>query len=344
MLKWFKSLERGADIYVDLGTANTLVVASGRGVVVNEPSVVAYREGDGLGKRIVAVGNEAKEKIGRTPENIIACHPLQDGVIADLDVTEAMLKYFLARGRSNFAIKKPRLVISLPYGVSDVEKKAVRQAGFAAGASEVVMIDEPMAGALGAGLPIHEPTGNMVIDIGGGTTEVAVISMYGIVHCESVRAGGHAFDRAIVHYIRRRYNLVIGEPSAERLKIAIGSAARGESELKAVVRGIDFVTSLPRSIEVSASEINEAIEGLLQQIFEAARRTLSKIPPDLVPDILREGVVVVGGGALLHGLKDRLMLELGIPARIAERPLEAVAFGGEKALESRELLEWIAVN
>jgi rod shape-determining protein MreB len=344
MMKWLKRLERGGDIYVDLGTANTLVVASGRGVVVNEPSVVAYRELGGGGKRIVAVGLDAKEKIGRTPGNLVACHPLKDGVIADLDITEAMLKYFIARGRNRFSMTKPRLVISLPYGVSDVEKKAVRQAGFAAGAREVVMIDEPIAAAVGAGLPVSEPKGSMVIDIGGGTTEVAVVSLYGIVHCEPVRVGGHAFDRAIADYIRRRYNLIIGLPTAEKLKIALGSAMPGDMDTKDQVRGVDFITGLPRSIDISASEVTEAIDPLLTMIFGAARRTLEKMPPDLVEDIMRDGVVLVGGGALIRNIADRLSQEINLPVRVAEAPLEAVAHGGEKVIESDELLQWISVN
>lgn len=340
----FSQRESGAELYVDLGTANTLVVSRGRGVIVNEPSVVAYFEQPDGRKRVIAVGAEAKEKIGRTPGSLVACHPLKEGVIADLDITESMLRYFMMRAKRAFQFTKPRVVISLPYGVTDVEKKAVKQAGLAAGARSVFLIDEPMAAAVGANLPVHEPKGNMVIDIGGGTTEIAVISLYGIVHCEAVRVGGHAFDQAIVEYIRRRHNLIVGDQSAERLKIKIGSAIQGEDFGTAAIRGLDFVTGLPRSVDISSVEVNAAMEDLLKHIFEAARKTLEQTPPDLVPDVVRDGVVVAGGGALIRGLDERLRQELKIPVRIAEDPLLTIAKGGEAIIADSHLLERVELS
>lgn len=334
----------GADLYIDLGTANTLVVSRQKGLVANEPSVVAFRDW-GMGRKtIIAVGNEAKTKIGRTPGNLVAALPLKDGVIADMDSTEAMLRYFTAKARGRFQVQRPRVVISLPYGVSDVEKKAVREAGMVAGAREVILIDEPMAAAIGAGLPVHAPRGSMVIDIGGGTTEIAVISLFGIVHCEAVRVGGHAFDHAIVEYIRRNHNLIVGDQSAERIKIEIGSALGGDDETKAMIRGVDFVSGLPREVAITSQQVNEALSGLLEVIFEAGRRTLEATPPDLIPDIIRDGVIVTGGGALIKNLDQRLSQELQIPVRIAEEPLTAIARGGEQAIQDAHLLSRITID
>ncbi len=341
-MAWFTGHTGNADYYIDLGTANTLVVAHRRGLVLNEPSVIAYRE-NGHHREIVAVGAEAKEKIGRTPGQLIANHPLRDGVIADLDVTQAMLKYFMARAKARFSLAKPHVVISLPYGVTDIEKKAVRDAGLSAGAREVTLIEEPMAAALGSDLPIERPKGNMIIDIGGGTTEVAVISLYGIVHCEAVRVGGHSFDQEIIEYLRRRHSLVVGPQSAERLKIQVGSAVPHRSDRSAEIRGLDFAAGLPRAIRVTSAEIHDALQPQLRQIFEAGRRTLEQIPPEFMPDLIHEGVVVVGGGALLHGLKERLEAELKLPVRIGESPLLAIAHGGEKALREPGLLQKISL-
>ncbi len=339
---FFGGKKHGADLYVDLGTANTLVVSRSKGIVVNEPSVIAYYEDSEGHKRIVAVGEEAKLKIGKTPGNLVAGHPLRDGVIAELDIAEQMLRYFIERAQT-WRLKKPRVVVSLPYGVTDIEKKAVRDAGLAAGAAEVLLIDEPMAAAMGADLPVHQPQGNMVIDIGGGTTEIALISLYGIVHCEAVRVGGHKFDRAIVQYIRRHYNLIVGDQSAERLKITLGSALPGGMGGKSQIRGVDFVSGLPRSIEITSAEVSEALESDLNIIFEAARRTLEQAPPDLVPDIIKHGVVVAGGGALLHGMEERLMSELNVPVRIATDPLLTIALGGQRAIQDADLLERITL-
>lgn len=341
-MAWYSSYGGNADFYIDLGTANTLVVSRRRGLVINEPSVIAYRQ-EGQDREIVAVGAEAKEKIGKTPGQLVADHPLKDGVIADLDVTQTMLKYFISQARERFLFSKPRVVISLPYGVTDIEKKAVKDAGFSAGAREVTLIDEPMAAALGSDLPIEEAKGNMIIDIGGGTTEVAVISLYGIVHCEAVRVGGHSFDQAIIEFIRRRHNLVVGSQSAERLKIQIGSALPEADDQSAEIRGVDFTTGLPKAVRITAREIHEALQSELHQIFEAGRRTLEQVPPELMPDLINDGAVVVGGGALLQGLEERLAAELKLPVRIGELPLLAIARGGEKALHIPGLLEKIAI-
>ena len=337
----------GADIYIDLGTANTLIATRTRGIVANEPSVIAYRKTENGQRKVVAVGDEARAKVGRTPGNLVASFPLKDGVIADLDTTESMLRYFMARAQHTvqrfLKLSRPRVVISLPFGVSDIEKKAVKDAGRLAGARDVVLIEELMAAAIGANLPVHAAQGNMIIDIGGGTTEIAIISLYGIVHCEAVRVGGHAFDEAIVSYMRRRHNLVVGEMSAERIKIDIGSALSGDHKTKGAIRGIDFTTGLPREIQVSAHEIHEAFSPLLTQIYYAGRRALEAVPPDFLPDILREGVRLAGGGALIHGLAKRLEKELGIPVGLSDEPLLAVARGGQRALTDSGLLERIAL-
>lgn len=342
-MAWWGSRKEGADVYIDLGTANTLVVSRSKGLVVNEPSVIAFRE-DEMGKKtVVAVGSEAKVKIGRTPGNLVASYPLRDGVIADLDITEAMLRHFFAAARGRFEFGRPRVVVSLPYGVTDVEKEAVRQAGIGAGAAEVYLIDEPMAAAIGSDLPVSEPRGNMVIDIGGGTTEIAVISLYGIVHCEAVRVGGHKFDQEIVSYVRRNHNLIVGDQSAEKLKIDIGTALPGDDETKATIRGLDFVSGLPRAVTVSAAEVHFAMSNMIRQIVEAARKTLEQVPPDLVPDVVRDGLVLAGGGALMRGLRARLESELKIPVRISEEPLLAIARGGARAISDSMLLERIMI-
>ena len=333
----------GADVYIDLGTANTIVMAKDRGLVANEPSVVAYREESHGRKTILAVGAEAKAKIGRTPGNLVASFPLRAGVIADLDTTEAMLRYFTARAHRKFQFFRPRVVISLPYGVSDVEKKAVREAGKSAGAREVVLIEEPMAAAIGAGLPVDLPKGNMIIDIGGGTTEVAVISLCGIVHCEAVRVGGHAFDQAIVEFIRKQYNLIVGDQSAERIKVEIGSALAGDNGKTAYIRGVDFVSGLPRELTLTSAQVHAAINPLLEEIVRAAARTLERTPPDLLPDIIQDGVKLAGGGALLNGLSLRLQRDLRLPVTIADEPLLAIARGGHSALKDPPLLERIAL-
>ncbi len=333
----------GSDIYIDLGTANTLVMDKRRGLVANEPSVVVYHSSVDGRRKVIAVGDEAKRKMGRTSGNLTTCLPLKDGVVAEIDATEAMLKYFLAVAKS-VRWPRPRLVISLPYGVSDVEKRAVRDCGTAAGAREVVLIEEPMAAALGSGLPVESSQGSMVIDIGGGTTEVAVISLYGIVHCEAVRVGGYTFDEAIVEHIRRRHNLIIGLQSAEKLKIQLGSALPGDYETQASVRGVDYVPGLPREITVTSHEIFEALSAGLKQIIDAGKRTLENTPPELLSDIIENGIVIAGGGALMRGMATCLSNELGVPVRIADNPLTAIARGGAQTIRDPDLLSRIVLN
>jgi rod shape-determining protein MreB and related proteins len=335
----FNSLS--SDIYIDLGTANTIVMDKKRGMIANEPSVIAYRESSSGRREIVAVGKEAKMKTGRTPGNMVTTYPLKDGVIAELDATQAMLRHFLGASKNTTKWIRPNLVISLPYGVSDVEKRAVRDCGFAAGAREVILIEEPMAAAIGADLPVHSSQGSMIIDIGGGTTESAVIALYGVVHCEAVRVGGHAFDDAIMRFIRRKYDLIVGSHSAEKLKMNIGSALPGDTDTKATIRGVDFATGLPREVKISSHEVCEAITPLLNEIVAAGKRTLERTPPELFADIIEHGAIVAGGGALIQGIATRLQNELGIPVRIAEDPLLAIARGGQKSLGDSHLLSRI---
>ncbi len=334
----------GADIYIDLGTANTLVATRRDGIVANEPSVIAYREVGAGRKQVVAIGHQAKSKVGRTPESLVTTLPLREGVIADMDATEAMLRYFLDKTRNKkIFFLKPRVVISLPHGVTDVEKNAVRYAGLAAGAREVTLIEEPVAAAIGAGLPIHAPYGNFVIDIGGGTTEVAVIALYGIVHCETVRLGGHAFDQAIIEYVKRQYGVTLGELTAERIKIQIGSAMPGDYETRSTVRGMDSLSGLPRELILNSHEIHSAMSPVLNEISTALMRTLEQTPPELVPDILRDGLTLTGGGALLNHLEDRIARDTGLKVTIARDPLLAIARGGEAAIQDQSLLERISV-
>lgn len=334
----------GTDIYIDLGTANTLVMDRRRGLIANEPSVIAFQEVGPNRRKIIAVGTDAKRKMGRTPGNLEATHPLREGVIADLDATEAMLRHFIEGTYQSFYRVRPNLVISLPYGVSDIEKTAVRDCAMAAGARSISLIEEPMAAAIGAGLPVESSKGSMIIDIGGGTTEVAVIALSGIVHCEAVRLGGHSFDQAIVQHIKRHFNLVIGDQSAEKLKIAVGTAVSGDEQTHSFVRGVDFATGLPREAKVTAQDVYEALSSDLDEIIVAAKRTLEKTPPELLADIIDDGVVLAGGGALLRGMDQRMRIELGIPVRITEDPLLAIARGGQRTLINRELLSNILLR
>lgn len=334
----------GADVYIDLGTANTLVATRTHGIIANEPSVIAYKENNVGQKQLVSIGQDAKAKMGRTPENIVTKLPLREGVIADMDATEIMLRHLLQKARSNnLFFVKPRVVISLPHGVTDVEKNAVRYVGLAAGAREVALIEEPVAAAIGAGLPIHQATGNMVVDIGGGTTEVAVISLYGIVHCETVRVGGHAFDSAIIDYVKKQYGISLGEPTAEAIKIKIGSALPGDHESRSTVRGMDSLTGLPRELVLSSHEIHRALNPVLVEIIGAIRRTLEQTPPELVPDLLEDGIVLTGGGALIRNLCERIHQDTGLSANVAKDPLLAIARGGEAAIQEKSLLERISV-
>ena len=313
----------GRDMAVDLGTANTLVYVRGRGIVLDEPSVVAVNIKD---DRPLAVGIEAKRMIGRTPNHIQAIRPLRDGVIANFDICEKMLAYFIRRVHGPRKFAKPRMVICVPSGITGVEQRAVQEAAESAGARKpAYIIEEPMAAAIGAGLPVHEPTGNMVVDIGGGTTEVAVISLGGIVTSQSVRIGGDELDEAIIQFIKKEYSLALGERTAEEIKIALGSACPLEEELHAEIRGRDLITGLPKTIVTTTEEIREAIEEPVASIVDAVKVTLDKTPPELAADIMEQGIVLTGGGALLHGLDARLVAETGMPIVIADNPLHSVA-------------------
>ena len=331
----------GRDMAVDLGTANTLVYVRGRGIVLNEPSVVAVNQDTG---GILAVGLEAKKMIGRTPGNIVAIRPLKDGVIADFDTTERMLRYFIQKVHRRSYLAKPRIVVCVPSGITGVEQRAVKDAGYAAGARKVYIIEEPMAAAIGAGLPIHEPTGNMVVDIGGGTTEVAVISLGGIVTAQSIRVGGDELDQSIINWVKREYSLLLGERTAEEIKMAIGSAYQLANENDAEIRGRDLATGLPKTITVTAAEIRKALEEPVNAIVNAVKQTLDKTPPELSSDLMDRGIVLTGGGALLKGLDERLRRETGMPIHIAERPLDAVVEGSGKCIEEFEALEKVLIS
>jgi rod shape-determining protein MreB len=331
----------GRDMAVDLGTANTLVYVRGRGIVLNEPSVVAVNQDTG---GILAVGIEAKKMIGRTPGNIVAIRPLKDGVIADFDTTERMLRYFIQKVHKRSYLAKPRIVVCVPSGITGVEQRAVKDAGYAAGARKVYIIEEPMAAAIGAGLPIHEPTGNMVVDIGGGTTEVAVISLGGIVTALSIRVGGDELDQSIINWVKREYSLLLGERTAEEIKMAIGSAYQLANEYDAEIRGRDLATGLPKTITVTAAEIRKALEEPVNAIVNAVKGTLDKTPPELSSDLMDRGIVLTGGGALLKGLDERLRRETGMPIHIAERPLDAVVEGSGKCIEEFEALEKVLIS
>jgi rod shape-determining protein MreB len=318
-------------IGIDLGTANVLVYVKGKGIVIQEPSVVAVQE-DG---QIRAVGEEAREMIGRTPGNITAIRPMKDGVIADYVITEAMLKYFLKKstGRLGFMFSKPEVMISVPAGVTSVEKRAVRDAALKAGAGEAYLIEEPLAAAIGANVPISGPSGNMIIDIGGGTSEIAVIALGGIVVSHSLRIGGNKFDESIATYIRKKYNLMIGERTAEEVKIQIGTALPLERELQMEVRGRDLIAGLPRTIPITSSEVMEAIEAPLQQLVAAVRTVLEQTPPELSSDIIDKGMVMSGGGSLLRNVDKLLTQVTGVPCHVAENSLNCVALGTGLALE-----------
>lgn len=330
------------NIGIDLGTANTLVLVEGKGIVINEPSVVAI---DRDSNEIFAVGNKAKEMVGRTPGNIVAIRPLKDGVIADFEVTERLLRDFINKATLRSRFRRPRVVISVPSGVTEVEKRAVIDAALSAGAKDARVIEEPMAAAIGAGLPVQDPTGTMIVDIGGGTTEVAVISLGGIVAHRSIRVAGDEMDEAIVQYIRRNYNLLIGERTAERIKMEIGHAtinARDEETME--VRGRDLVTGLPKTVVVSSTEIHEALEEPVQAIVDAVKVTLEQTPPELAADIMDRGIMLAGGGALLKGLDELLVRETGMPVHICERPLTAVVEGAGQALKHFDVLQRIMLG
>ena len=329
------------DMGIDLGTANTLVYVKNKGIVLCEPSVVAIQVGT---SNVLAVGEEAKNMLGKTPGSILAIRPLKDGVIADFEVTECMLRYFITKVHHRRALVAPRVVISVPSGITEVEKRAVRDSAEHAGArTPVFLVEEPMAAAIGVGLPIQEPAGNMIVDIGGGTSEVAIISLSGIVYCKSVRVGGDEFDAAIVQYLKRAYNLMIGERTAERIKIQSGSAYPLKEELTIEVKGRDLVAGLPKTITVNSEEIREAIMEPLSTIIDAVRITLERCPPELAADLVDRGIVMAGGGSLLRGIDKLLSEETGLPVHIADDPLSAVANGTGKVLDHLDMLKRVAI-
>lgn len=327
------------DIGIDLGTANTLVFVKDHGIVLREPSVVAVQAGT---NKVLAVGDEAKRMLGRTPGNIVAIRPLKDGVIADFEVTEAMLRHFISKVHNRRRMVRPRVVIAVPSGITEVEKRAVKDSATHAGAREVYLIEEPMAAAIGVGLPVQDAAGNMVIDIGGGTTEVALISLSGIVFSRSVRVAGDELDEAIAQYMKRAYNLMIGERTAEEIKIKIGSAYKLEKEVTMEVKGRDLVAGLPKTITITSQEVREALMEPISTIVDSVRITLERCPPELSADLVDRGLVLAGGGALLRGLDRLLAEETGLPVHVAEDPLSAVAEGTGKALQELNLLRRVS--
>lgn len=329
-----------SDMGIDLGTANTLVLVKDKGIVINEPSVVAVeREKYGSRAKILAVGKEAKDMVGKTPGNIEAIRPMKDGVIADFDMTEKMIRYFIEKTHRRKSFLRPRIIISVPYGLTQVERKAVRESALSAGAREVFLIEEPMAAAIGANLPIQEPKGNLVVDIGGGTTEIGVISLGGLVVSKSIRTAGDKLDTSIVNYVKEKYNLIIGERTGEEIKIAIGSAIQLPKELSMVVKGRDQVSGLLSRIELTSEDVKEAMREYLKEIADALKMVLEMMPPDLASDIVENGVVLTGGGALIRGLDKYLSEIVRLPVYIADEPLLAVAKGTGKALEEISLLQ-----
>jgi rod shape-determining protein MreB len=328
------------DMGIDLGTATTLAYLKGQGIVLCEPSVVAIRKGS---SNVLAVGEEAKRMLGRTPGNIVAIRPMKDGVIADFEITESMLRYFIKKVHNSRRLVRPRMIIAIPSGITEVEKRAVKDSALHAGAREVYMIEEPIAAAIGVGLPIQEPSGNMIIDIGGGTTEMAVISLAGIVFSKSIRIGGDEMDDAIINYLKKTYNLMIGERTAEEIKIKIGSAYPLEEELTMEVRGRDLVAGLPKMITVTSEEIREAMGEPISQIIESIRITLERTPPELSADLIERGIIMAGGGALLRGIDKLIQEETGLPVHVADDPLTAVALGTGKVLTEINYLKKVAL-
>jgi rod shape-determining protein MreB and related proteins len=333
------------DLSIDLGTANTLVFVKGKGIVINEPSVVAVYKNPRTGKdEVLAVGEEAKQMLGRTPGSIRAIRPMKDGVIADFEITEAMLRYFIIKAHHRKTLVRPRIVICVPFGITEVEKRAVRESAMSAGAREVHLIEEPMAAAIGSGLPISEPSGNMIVDIGGGTTEVAVISLAGIVFSQSVRIAGDKMDEAIVNYIKRKYNLLIGERTAEEIKMVIGVAHPTAPNRRMEVKGRDLVAGIPKTLEITSEEIMEAISETINAIVDTVHAALERTPPELSSDIVDKGIVLAGGGALLTYMDVLLREETGLPVMLAEDPLCCVALGAGRVLDDEELLRAIEIE
>jgi rod shape-determining protein MreB len=332
------------DLAIDLGTANILTFVRGRGIVSNEPSVVAVqRLGNGT-KKVLAVGKQAKEMLGRTPGNISAVRPMKDGVIADFEITEALLRYFISQVNTRQTLVKPRIIVGVPSGITEVEKRAVRDSALAAGAREVYLIEEPMAAAIGAGMPVTEPSGNMVCDIGGGTTEVAVISLAGIVTSKSIRVAGDKMDDAIVSFVKRKYNLLIGERTAEQIKKKLGNAAAPAETETMEIKGRDLIAGIPKTLAVSSDEVREALEEPVSAIVDAVRSVLERTPPELAADIVDRGIVLTGGGALLRNLDVLLREQTGLPVVVAETPECAVVLGTGRALDELDLLREVALQ
>jgi len=332
------------DLAIDLGTANTLVYSKDRGIIINEPSVVAvHRNSRGMTK-VLAVGSEAKEMLGRTPGSIVAIRPMRDGVIADFEVTQSMLRYFIDKANERRSLIKPRIVICIPFGITQVEKRAVKESAQQAGAREVFLVEEPMAAAIGAELPITDPSGNMIVDIGGGTTEVAVISLGGIVYSKSVRVAGDRFDDAIVQYIKRKYSLLIGERTAEQIKIAIGNAYPFQEEKIYEVKGRDLIAGSPKTIQVNSEEIRDALADPINSVVDAVKTALERTPPELAADIVDNGIILAGGGALLANLDILIKEKTGLPVALGEDPLTCVVRGSGKVLESIDLLRQVTID
>jgi rod shape-determining protein MreB len=338
ILGWFSN-----DLAIDLGTANTLVYVKGKGIVLSEPSVVAVRKNARERNRVLAVGREAKMMLGRTPGNIVAIRPMKDGVIADFEITEAMLRHFIRKVHNRRSLIRPRIIVCVPSGITPVEKRAVRESAESAGAREVYLIEEPMAAAIGAGLPITEPICNMVVDIGGGTTEVAVISLAGIVYSKSVRVGGDKMDEAILQYVKRTYNLLIGERTAEIIKTTIGNAYPGEMETMDV-KGRDLVTGIPKIININSDEVRQAIQEQIDTIVAIVKTALEQTPPELAADVVDQGIYLTGGGALLKNLDILLHQETGLPIKITDDPLATVVLGSGKALDNLNILKEVMVD
>ena len=328
------------DLAIDLGTANTLVYVKGKGIALREPSVVTIQKNS---KNVLAVGSEAKAMLGRTPENITAIRPMKDGVIANFEITEAMLRYFIQKVHNRKTFVRPRMVICVPSGITQVERRAVRDSAENAGAREVYLIEEPMAAAIGVGLPVEEPGGSMVVDIGGGTTEVAVISLAGVVYAQSIRVGGDEMDEAIISYIKRNYNLLIGERTAEEIKIEVGSAHETEEKKSLEIKGRDLIAAIPKTVLITDEEVRESLAEPVSAIVETVRGALERMPPELAADIVDRGIVLAGGGGLLRGLDVLLKEETGLPVTVAEDPLSAVVMGTGKVLDEIDLLGKLAV-
>ena len=346
-MKFLKEIKKyiHKDLAIDLGTANTLVFSPGDGIILNEPSVVAIQKDIQNKKRVLAVGKEAKHMLGRTPGHIVAVRPIKDGVIADFEITQQMLKHFISKSRENsHHIRRPLIVICVPYGITQVEKRAVEESAISAGAREVHLIEEPLAAAIGAQLPIADAKGSLIVDIGGGTTGIAILSLGGIVICESIKIGGDKLDEAIINYIRRNFNLLVGERTAENIKINLGTAFVQDENKSLLVKGRDLIHGTPKTISLNRFQINKALTDPLEKIVSAIKLTLEKSPPELAADIVDNGIVLTGGGALLHNIDLLLKEKTGLPVAIAEDPLHCVVLGAGKTLEQRELLNKISID